>query len=219
VGLIIDFFHTIASSVEAEYKEKNSKFLAFAFPIQSVNQLEEILTTVKSIHPKARHYCYAYRLGITDDNYRMNDDGEPSGTAGKPIYGQLLSFGITDTIVVVVRYFGGTKLGASGLITAYKEATKMALSEAEIIEKFISNLVILNFGYDQMGQILNDIKELDIEIIDKVFELDCIVVLSIRKSLLHDKLTLLKAKLLNKSIEEIHEDTIIDFCEIEIVED
>lgn len=212
---IIDAYLTITSASEGEYKEKGSKFLAFAYPMETESDLDIYMEGLKSIHPKARHYCYAYRLGVDNNRFRANDDGEPSGTAGKPILGQLLSFGVTNVVVIVIRYFGGTKLGASGLIHAYKESARVALENADVIEKFIYAEYILHFGYDQMGHILNVLKELDIEIIEKNFEETCLVRINIRLSTKSDTIHRMKAKLLSKSMEEVNEETKIPFCKIE----
>lgn len=216
--MIIDSYITLAEACVGEYKEKGSKFIAYGYPFDDESELEVILGELKAIHPKARHYCYAYKIGLDNNRYRTNDDGEPSGTAGKPIYGQILSNGLTNIAIVVIRYFGGTKLGASGLIHAYKEASKEALESATTIEKYITKSYELTFGYDHMGQILNVLKELDIAITDKIFESSCKVIVQLRLS---EELLLLhkfKAKVLQKSMEEIHEKTEIPFCEITILE-
>ncbi len=215
--MIIDSFLTIQLPVEGEYKEKGSKFLAYAFSMKEEDELAVVLQELKNIHPKARHLCYAYRLGVTQDRYRMNDDGEPSGTAGKPIYGQILSFGLTNIIVVVVRYFGGTKLGASGLIHAYKEAVQDALSKAEMGTEYIYEKYLITFSYENMGHIMNCIKECDIDILNKDFSELCSVKIGIRLSTVNEKLMNLKAKILCKNIEEINEDTKIEFCKMELL--
>ncbi|MFZ1579905.1 MAG: YigZ family protein, partial [Saprospiraceae bacterium] len=173
--MLTDSYQTIASPSEGEYKEKGSKFLAYAYPMDAESDLDGFMTSLRDIHPKARHYCYAYKLGLDGTRFRANDDGEPSGTAGKPIYGQILSFGLTNVCIIVIRYFGGTKLGASGLIHAYKEASKAALDNAAIIEKYLYISYQLTFGYDHMGHIMNALKDPDIEITDKVFEDHCAV--------------------------------------------
>jgi len=215
--MIIDSYITLAEACVGEYKEKGSKFIAYGYPFNDESELEVILGELKTIHPKARHYCFAYKIGVDNNRYRTNDDGEPSGTAGKPIYGQILSNGLTNVAIVVIRYFGGTKLGASGLIHAYKEASKEALESATTIEKYITKSYELTFGYDHMGQILNVLKELDIAITDKTFESSCKVIVDLRLS---EELLLLhkfKAKVLQKSMEEIHEKTEIPFCKITIL--
>lgn len=215
--MLIDSYYTLTAPTTGEYKEKGSKFLAYAYPFEDESDLDAIMIELKTIHPKARHYCYGYKIGIDNNRHRANDDGEPSGTAGKPIYGQILSFGLTNVAIIVIRYFGGTKLGASGLIHAYKEATKEALEQATKVEKFISNQYQLTFGYDHMGHIMNAIKELDIHIVDKSFEAACNVSIALRLSQESDLLLHLKAKILQKSIEEVSESTQIAFCTIEKV--
>ncbi len=212
--MLTDSYQTIASPAEGEYKEKGSKFLAYAYPMDVESDLDGFMASLRDIHPKARHYCYAYKLGLDGTRFRANDDGEPSGTAGKPIYGQILSFGLTNICIIVIRYFGGTKLGASGLIHAYKEASKAALDNAAVIEKYLFVSYELTFGYDHMGHIMNALKDPDIEIINKVFENDCLVTIQVRLSVENLVIHRLKAHLLNKSLEEVTADTTVDFCEI-----
>ncbi len=213
--MILDNFLTINAPSEGEYKEKGSKFLAYTYPFSNDEQLPLILQEIRTKHPKARHFCYAYKLGLDNDNYRINDDGEPSGTAGKPIYGQILSHELTNVLVVVVRYFGGTKLGASGLIHAYKEAAKDALNQAEIVTKYLFKYYTLEFSYEHMGHIMNAIKECNIEILDKNFADDCQIKIGLRLSEIHKKLLELKARILQISEEEITWEAAIDFCKIE----
>lgn len=214
MSTIKDNYLTIASTSYGEYKEKGSKFMAFAYPMDDEHILSVSLESLRSEHHKARHFCYAYQIGLDQNRFRINDDGEPSGTAGKPIYGQIQSYGLTNILVVVVRYFGGTKLGVSGLIHAYKEATKAALDESVIIEKYISNTYQLRFNYDQMGHVLNVLKDLNIEITDKIFEAACTVNISLRQSIEIATLHKMIARLLNKSTEEVTHKTKVDFCEI-----
>ncbi|MCZ2101821.1 MAG: YigZ family protein [Chitinophagales bacterium] len=209
-----DAYITLESPAFGEYKEKGSKFLAFAYPFDDEEMLNAYLDAIRSEHHKARHFCYAYQIGDGQDRYRMNDDGEPSGTAGKPIYGQILSFGLTNVLIIVVRYFGGTKLGVSGLIQAYKEAAKAALDDANLVEKYITSSYRLGFDYAEMGHIMNVLKELDIEIIDKSFESTCAVTIQLRHSIEGEMLHKLIARILNKSMEEVHVETPIDFCTI-----
>ncbi|MEM9548179.1 MAG: YigZ family protein [Bacteroidota bacterium] len=209
-----DTYQTISGPAEGEYKEKGSKFIAYAYPITSLKDFEYYMEEVKSIHPKARHHCFAYRLGIDGAIYRANDDGEPSGTAGKPIMGQLLSKEVSDILVVVVRYFGGTKLGASGLINAYKTATSDVLTHAKTIEKVLCDSFQLTFEYGEMGHVMNAIKSIGLQITDKVFESTPFVVVKIPKSKTAQTLLRLKAKLLQVSEEQIEEDTEIPFCQI-----
>lgn len=215
---IKDTYQVLAHESQGEYKEKGSKFLAYAYPIASLDDFEYYLEEVKSLHPKARHYCYAYRIGLKGDVFRANDDGEPSGTAGKPILGQLLSQDLSDTLVVVVRYFGGTKLGASGLIHAYKTAAFEALTVAEKKNKVLSNAFRLSFEYGEMGHILNVIKSLNLNMVKKVFESNPYVVVEIPKSQSERSMVQLKAKILQVSEEQINDETEISFCTIEQIE-
>lgn len=142
-----DSYLTLAEPAEALYKEKGSKFLAYAYPVSSEEQIRECLEALRKRYYDATHHCYAWRLGADGQNYRVNDDGEPSSTAGRPILGQLLSYGVTDVLVVVVRYFGGTKLGVSGLIAAYKESAAAVLSAAQIVERTVDVRFEVEFGY------------------------------------------------------------------------
>lgn len=212
---IKDQYYTIAQPTEGLYKEKGSKFLAYAFRVISEEEVEDRLIEIREIHHKARHHCYAYEIGIDGNRYRANDDGEPSGTAGKPILGQLHSHELTDVLVIVVRYFGGTKLGASGLITAYKESAKEALRIAERKLVIIGNPYLLSFGYDQMGHVMNCVKSLELNILDKSFTDSCQVTVNIRLSQQEELIQRLKAVLLEVSLEQIDKETKVPFCKIE----
>jgi uncharacterized YigZ family protein len=163
-------------------------------------------------HPKATHVCYAYKLGLDDNAFRINDDGEPSGTAGKPIFGQIISKKLTDVGVYVVRYYGGTNLGASGLIAAYKETAQLALDQAVIVKKSLYQLHELTFEYDHMGQVLNDLKHLNVHIVEKQFFDFAKVIIAVQLS--SDDLIIkkLKARMLDFSIDRISDETEIDFC-------
>jgi uncharacterized YigZ family protein len=209
-----DQYHTIASPAYAEYKEKSSKFLAYAYPFDHEDQLVDLLKTLKSQHIKANHLCFGYKIGLDGLRFRANDDGEPSGSAGKPILGQIVSMGLTNVIVIVVRYFGGTKLGVPGLIHAYKEATKLALEDATISLEIIKNQYRAAFAYEHMGEVLNVFKSCQIELLDKKFEASCQVRFACRLSEETDVIHRLKAKLLNKSLEEVTAKTEIAWCEI-----
>jgi uncharacterized YigZ family protein len=212
--MITDTYLTIEKASFGEYKEKGSKFLAYAFPFDHESELDNIMSAIHKEHPKARHYCYAYKIGPDNNRYRINDDGEPSGTAGKPIYGQILSNNLTNIIIIVVRYFGGTKLGASGLIQAYKQSTIAALDEANIVQKTISKTFRLIFDYENMGNILNAIKESGIEIAEKNFNETAEVSIKIRASESEKMIHLLKAAIIHKSPEEINPDEEIEICNI-----
>ncbi len=197
-----DQYHTIAEPSIGEFKDKGSKFHAYAFPVESEEEIMQCLQEVKKEHFKARHHCYAYRLGMDRNNFRANDDGEPSSTAGKPILGQLDSFGVTNVFVVVVRYFGGTKLGVSGLINAYKTSAAEALSAAEIIQKTVCDVYQVAFEYAVMGDVMNAIKKLNLEMQNQDFGAAPTLELSIRQSEVEDTLVRLKARIAKISAEE-----------------
>lgn len=208
-----DIFKTIANPTVGEYKEKGSKFLSYAFPVSSELGWQVHLEEVKKIHPKASHHCYAYRLGVDNNNYRANDDGEPSGTAGKPILGQLRSFDVTNAFVVVVRYFGGTQLGASGLIHAYKTAATAALQQASIIEKTVNDIYRLTFDYAIMSNVMNAVKRLNLDIVHQDFGNIGIVHVGIRQSEVEKTLPRLKAL-----IAKVHLEMVADMDKIEGLE-
>ena len=177
-----DSYLTIATPAEAIYKERSSKFLAYAYPISSEAEAKELLDILRKEYYDATHHCYAYRLGPTGETFRANDDGEPSGTAGKPILGQLLSSNITECLIVVVRYFGGTKLGVSGLIQAYKESAAAVLAEAEIIERTVDRRLQVAFSYLAMNDIMRIVKEESPRIEAQEFDNLCTMTLAIRES-------------------------------------
>ena len=175
-----DSYLTLAESAEALYKEKGSKFLAYAYPVSSEEQIRECLDALRKRYYDATHHCYAWRLGADGQNYRVNDDGEPSSTAGRPILGQLLSYGVTDVLVVVVRYFGGTKLGVSGLIAAYKESAAAVLSAAQIVERTVDVRFEVEFGYLVMNDVMRVVKEMRPEVLEQRFDNLCTMRLSVR---------------------------------------
>ncbi|MFT6338182.1 MAG: putative YigZ family protein [Saprospiraceae bacterium] len=216
--LIKDTYQILSAPSEGEYKEKGSKFLAYAYPVRSIEDVEYYQSEVKDMHPKARHFCYAYRIGIEGDIYRTNDDGEPSGTAGKPIYGQFLSHNVSDVLIIVVRYFGGTKLGASGLIHAYKTSAHEALEIGEKINRVLSDIYRLTFEYGEMGHVLNVTKSLDLNITNKVFEAVPFIEIEVPRGKIDQSLINLKAKLLQISTEQITDKTTIPFCKIDKIE-
>lgn len=177
-----DTFKTIASpSTEILFKEKNSKFFGLAFPVTSEDEIKSILYNLRKQHFGAGHFCYAFQLGTDSISFRANDDGEPSNSAGMPIYGQIQSFGLTNILVVVVRFFGGVKLGVGGLISAYKTAAQMTLEEAEIIEKTIDIHFQISFDYKNMNKVMRIIKEKNLEIISQQMEESCLIEISTRK--------------------------------------
>lgn len=176
-----DLYKTIETAAEGLYKEKGSKFIALAYPVYTEEEIKSILTGVKTKYYDARHHCYAYRLGADKKRFRANDDGEPSSTAGKPILGQILSAELTNILIVVVRYFGGIKLGVSGLIHAYKEAAADAILHARIVEKTEDRLLRIRFSYMVMNEVMKVIKEEEPEVLDREFEWECRMTLSIRQ--------------------------------------
>lgn len=177
----MSMYNTIADRSDSFYKEKGSKFLAFAFPVSSEEEIKECQEQLRKEYYDARHHCYAWRLGLSDQSWRANDDGEPSHSAGDPILGQIRSFELTNVLVVVVRYFGGTKLGVGGLINAYKIASEEALSKAKKQEIFEEVNVELKFPYDILSAVERIISDLDIEVINRDFQLDCRISASFRK--------------------------------------
>ena len=181
MSLFDDTYKTIKKPSEGTFRDKGSKFIAYAYPFQDENDLKDILAFVKSEHPKARHWCYAYRLSPDRSVFRVNDDGEPSGSAGRPILNTLLSNDLTDTLVIVVRYFGGTLLGIPGLINAYKTATQEAIDAAEVIEKTQEDVYKIEFDYLQMNDVMRIIKEDNLEILEQDFDNRCSITFSVRK--------------------------------------
>lgn len=168
-------YKTLAGPGVSEFKDRGSKFLAFAWPVMTPADVKEQLQWLKKEHPKAVHHCYAYRIGTSGTQYRANDDGEPSGSAGKPMLGQIDSAGLTNVLVVVVRYFGGTLLGVPGLINAYKTATMDALQSVDTVEKWIEEMVSISFDYPVMGEVMYLLKQADATIYTKDLQLFCIV--------------------------------------------
>lgn len=176
-----DTYKTIQGQSEGIYREKGSKFIALAYPVQSENEVKERIAEIKKQYYDARHHCYAYILGETKDAYRINDDGEPSGTAGRPIYGQLLSKDVTNTLIIVVRYFGGIKLGVSGLINAYKTAAKEALEANHIVEKFIEEFYTIAFNPIDMNRVMQLLKKESIRIYEQKYENESVINFSVQK--------------------------------------
>ncbi|MBO5234190.1 MAG: YigZ family protein [Alistipes sp.] len=177
-----DSFLTISAPAEAIYKEKSSKFLTYAYPVHSEEEIRELLDALRKRYYDATHHCYAWRLGPHGEQFRSNDDGEPSGTAGKPILGQLLSNSLTNCLIVVIRYFGGTKLGVPGLIAAYKESAAEVIAEAEIIEQTVDTHFTIEFPYLVMNDVMRIIKEEQPNILSQEFDNLCTMRLSIRES-------------------------------------
>jgi len=179
---IKDTYRTIAlPSVPFLLKEKNSKFFGYAFPIENEEEVKVIIEELRKQNNGAGHFCYAYQIGVDKITYRANDDGEPNNSAGMPIYGQIQSFDVTNILIVVIRYYGGTKLGVGGLINAYKTVAQMSLEQAEIIEKTIDVHFIVSFDYQNMNKVMRAIKEKNLEIVTQRLELTCKIEIKTRK--------------------------------------
>ena len=177
-----DEYRTIATTSEGFYSEKRSKFLAFAHHVETLDEIKTLLEGYRKKYYDARHVCYAYVIGHLHDQFRAVDNGEPSGTAGKPILGQLTKYNLTNTLVIVVRYFGGIKLGTSGLTNAYKQATIVALDNAEIEERTVDEILKVSFEYPLMNDVMRVVKEMNPRVLSQQFEMNCLIVLQIRQS-------------------------------------
>ena len=193
-----DEYKTILGQSEGLFRDRGSKFIALAYPLNSLDQVEEQLILSRKLHPKSRHHCYAYRFGPDGSQYRANDDGEPSGTAGRPILGQLDSFEVTNLIIIVVRYFGGTKLGTSGLINAYRTAAREALSEAQIVSKTVKAYYRIEFEYGKMSNVMSAVKGSAFEIIQQHFETTAHIDIAIKANDAAEQLHLLGAAIAGK---------------------
>ncbi len=200
-----DTYKTISQPAESLYKEKSSKFLIYAYPVVSEEQIREHLDVLHKEHYNATHHCYAWRLGFRGEKFRANDDGEPSSTAGKPILGQLLSADVTNCLIVVVRYFGGTKLGVSGLIEAYRDSAALVLDEADVVELTIDTTVKIDFSYIAMNAVMRIVKDEQPRIVEQCFDNLCTMKLKIRES---------KAEILISKLNKV-EGCILDICDEE----
>ena len=179
-----DSFKTIASIAEGTYSEKRSKFLAFAIPVTTVDEVKQYVAEYQKRYYDARHACYAYMLGAERTEFRANDNGEPSGTAGKPILGQINSYGLTNILIIVVRYFGGIKLGTSGLIVAYRQAAIEALEQATIVERTVDDNITFAFEFPMMNAVMKVVKDMNPQIISQGYDTDCTMTLRIRRGLM-----------------------------------
>ena len=186
------FYNTISQPSTAEFKDRGSKFMAHAFPIESTDDFKKRLQELKKEHPKAAHHCFAYRIGTDGNNFRSSDDGEPSGSAGKPILGQIDSKQVTNVLVVVVRYFGGTLLGVPGLINAYKTVTALALQVTPVIQKQVEIKYTIEFDYTQMNEVMMLMKQFDCTVISKEMQLFCNINVGIPVNRLEEVLYRLK---------------------------
>ncbi|MCF8336189.1 MAG: IMPACT family protein [Bacteroidales bacterium] len=176
-----DTYKTITKLSQGFFKDKGSKFYAFAYPVENEDQAKQYLDEIKKQYYDARHHCYAYAIGFERENNRMNDDGEPSGSAGKPIFGQILSYGVTNVLMVVTRYFGGVKLGIRGLINAYKYAASDALENSHIITRHLKDVYELHYDYPMMNRVMYVMKEENLEQLETRFEADCRLTFAVRK--------------------------------------
>ncbi len=177
-----DEFLTLSKASEGIFRSKGSRFIAYAFRVDSETEIKKHLLSIRELHPKSRHYCYAWKLGLGDNHYRTNDDGEPSGSAGKPIFGQIRSYGLTNVFIVVVRYFGGTLLGVPGLIEAYKLSAKDAIENNLIVKDLIKEDWLIHFQYPNMNKVMSKIKRLELEVLQQDFQLDCQITVRFRSN-------------------------------------
>ncbi|WP_234735756.1 IMPACT family protein [Tellurirhabdus bombi] len=183
--LFEDTYRTIDQPTTGEFRDKGSKFLAYAFPIRTEEEVKNHLQALRAEHPKARHHCFAWRLGLGRDNYRVNDDGEPSGTAGRPILNTLYSQDLTNILVIVVRYFGGTLLGVPGLINAYKTATVEALVNAVVVSKTINEIYRIEVGFERLNDVMKLIKEQQLTVLQQSFNQECTLEIELRRTLVN----------------------------------
>jgi uncharacterized YigZ family protein len=177
-----DFYTTVAKSGTAEFKDRGSKFIGYVFPIASAEEFRERLNDVKKEHPKATHHCFAYRLGLDGNTWRVSDDGEPSGSAGRPILGQIDSKALVNTLVVVVRYFGGTLLGVPGLINAYKTAASLALQTTQLVQKPVEKEFLVQFDYTQVGEIMTLVKQYNCRVVRQEMQLFCNMTIAVPRN-------------------------------------
>jgi uncharacterized YigZ family protein len=188
----MDYYFTIETNAVAEFKDRGSKFLAYSFPLKNVNDFKSHLQLLKKEHPKAVHHCFAYRIGIDGNNFRVSDDGEPSGTAGKPILGQIDSKNLTDILVIVVRYFGGTLLGVPGLINAYKTAASLVLQCTPVIQKAVEINYELHFNYTEMNEVMRIIKQFNCTVYENEMQLFCKIKTGIPRNQVNEVVSALK---------------------------
>lgn len=182
MSLFDDTYRTLLKPAEGVFRDRGSKFIGYAYPMTDENSLKDILAEVKALHPKARHHCWAYRLTTDRTVFRINDDGEPSGSAGRPILNTLLSYDVTNVLIVVVRYFGGTLLGVPGLINAYKTAAKEALDAADIVEKTVNDIYELRFEYLSLNDVMRVVKEEDLTLLKQDFDNQCRIEFELRQN-------------------------------------
>lgn len=203
---MLDYYQTVSSESQGIFKSKGSKFIAYCFPVSDIGTIDIHLEGLKTLHPKSRHVCYSYSLGLDQQQYRINDDGEPSGTAGRPIYNEILSNELTDILIAVVRYFGGTKLGVPGLINAYKTASQDALKHSEIITKYLTQTITVEYKPKDMGRLYDIIKRIGIEDIQNEYGLQPTLILKQRRSKITNTIKEIYAQYHGYGIEDISDD-------------
>ena len=214
----MDSYKTLSTTSSAEYKDKGSRFIGYAYPVSTEEQIHELLHQLRKEHIKARHFCYAYRLGLDNTVFRANDDGEPSGTAGKPILGQIDSHALTNSFIVVVRYFGGTLLGTSGLIQAYRAAAAEAIAANSIIEKVLHDVYCYTFDYAHMPDVMQIVKKLELKILSEQYDELGKMHLAMRQNEVAEMMHKIKAFVLHKSLEEAETLPLPDAVTAEFVE-
>lgn len=210
-------YKTINTPTEGEYKEKGSKFVAYAFPVTSRLQVKEYLEMLRKTHLKSRHVCFAYRMGADGSDFRQSDDGEPSGTAGRPILGQIDSFELTNVLVAVVRYFGGTKLGVSGLIHAYRTATQAALESAEILEKSVEAQIMIVFQYEHTGAVMRTMDSFGLQPEEIIYMETTQLKVRVPLKNLSDFIQTVKAAVSSRPLDDILDETEIEGLIIEVL--
>lgn len=210
-----DSYWTIAAPSEGDFRDRGSKFIAYAYPIKHATDVAERIQELKQLHPKARHHCYAYRIGLSGNNYRANDDGEPSSSAGRPILGQIDSASVTNVVVVVVRYFGGTKLGVPGLINAYKTSAALALEAATKEERYVKDVYELRFTYQNMSTIMQAVNQLGFETLEQDFADEPHMQIAMRQKDIAAAIKKLKAKVAGVYLEEV--DTLEEIEDFELI--
>lgn len=210
-------YKTISTPTDGEYKEKGSKFIAYAFPVSTRLQIKENIEMLRKTHLKSRHVCYAYRMGADGSDFRQSDDGEPSGTAGRPILGQIDSFELTNVLVAVVRYFGGTKLGVSGLIHAYRSASQAALENAEILEKSVEAQVLIVFEYEHTGPVMRSIDAFELQPEEIIYLETTQLKVWVPRKNLGEFIQTVKAAVSSRSLDDISAETEIEGLMLEVV--
>ena len=215
---MLDSYHTITSESIGEFRDRGSKFIAYAAPVYKEEEINIFLDKIRKMHPKSRHCCYAYRLGLDKNNFRANDDGEPSGTAGRPILGQIDSAGLTNVCVAIIRYFGGTLLGTSGLINAYRGSAAEALAAAQKIERIIEDVYQLTLEYAIMSEVINAVKKNKVEIVQQDFGNIGKLQIAIRQSEVEATMRQLRANIAKVRIEEIDALESIEHLQIDFIQ-